>query len=174
MWSVTLRLLWFFDLFVWFLVGGKASLYKVTDYISSKRAHNLISSFCVYFCCTRKTNAEWWAHDVVSYVTSFVVLNSNLPTFYGDTLYKKSLIYSVTAFISSKRAHIILLSLLCFLWHTKNKARIGGPRCGQLRYVFCGFLTHFFHDFIIVFTTFFSLMPSVTSLVSSKRAHIYH
>jgi len=83
-----------------------------------------------------------------------------------------SLLHSVTAFISSKRAHyhpILLAGCLCF--KTTPSARSIGPRCGQLRYVFCGFYPNF-HDFHYGFLLF-SLMPSVTSLVSSKRAH-YH
>ena len=60
-----------------------------------------------------------------------------LPRFYSMFF---SLIPNVTSLVSSKRAHIFL-TILAVVCDDKNKQRREwlSPRCGQLRYVFCGF-----------------------------------
>jgi len=76
MWSVTLRLLWFWALFSTFsqIQCTVIPLFcKATDYISTKRAHYHLPSFALCFLESRNIKRTKEAHDVVSYVTSFVV-----------------------------------------------------------------------------------------------------
>ena len=76
---------------------------------------------------------------------------------------------SVTSLVSSKRAHFLLYSSSVLLRFRNNTDELYSARCGQLRYVFCGF-SLIFTIFTRVYC-YFSLMLSVTSLVPSKRAH---
>ena len=81
---------------------------------------------------------------MVSYVTSFVVFWPYFHDFIpilgvGGTLFRKA-----TDYISTKRAHYLTLtSAAFFVLIQKTGAEVNVARCGQLRYVFCGFVPFF-------------------------------
>jgi len=61
------------------------------------------------------------------------------------TLFRKA-----TDYISTKRAHFLSSFFLLFGGDQQTIERMRITRCGQLRYVFCGF-EYFFHDFAQVY-----------------------
>jgi len=85
------------------------------------------------------------SHDVVSYVTSFVVLALIFPGL--DVLTPAFFHHFVRQLITFlPKEHTIYLFVLLF-WICKlqiQKGRTNSARCGQLRYVFCGFFSLIF------------------------------
>ena len=119
-----------FDHFYGFVIGFTtifSLMSSVTGLVSSKRAHLYTRLFSFLYLNKIKKREESSAHDVVSYVTSFVVFDLILHDFTQILVLIVTLFCKATDYISTKRAHYLLL-LFALCWGYRNTTQIVGAR----------------------------------------------
>jgi len=122
MWSVTLRLLWFFALFFMFFTGLILTLFcKATDLGSiQKSTHYTVHSRC--FMIVKQHKARMNRRTMWSVTLRLLWFLALFLWFYVFLVARKVLLYSVTALGSIQKSTLLYFFyrvILC--WHTKYK-----------------------------------------------------
>ena len=132
-----------------------------------------MSSFLLYLLVStnkqgRKEDLTMWS--VTLRLLWFLAIFRSFTEF--QQLFFPHFVRQLSSFLPKE--HTFLSRHLCVVvyYTVNNHAKVSSARCGQLRYVFCGF-RHFSHLYTAVQYGVVTLFCKATVYISTKRAH-YH